>query len=90
MEVALHFAERKSRLQPDADGRGIDQRAVSRVEDRRRNAIAVRNRIVGGGAPAILARAQIDGLHHRRRVVTRPDHHGDAQRELIADWCTGS
>jgi hypothetical protein len=35
MEMTLHFAERKSRLQADADRRGIDWRVVDRVEDRR-------------------------------------------------------
>ena len=38
MEVALDFANRNSRLQPDADRRGIDRRVVPRIEDRRRNA----------------------------------------------------
>jgi len=57
VEVAFHFAKRKPRLQADADGRRVDWRAVlgvvQGIENRRRNALAVRDRIVGDDAPAL-------------------------------------
>ncbi len=40
--------------------------------------------LLGGPAPALVRRIEIDGLHHRGRVVARRDHERDTQRELVA------
>ena len=75
--MAFDLAEREAGIEMHRDGDRIGRRLHGRIEHRRRDAVAIRYRIVGA-APA--AAAKIDGLHDRRRIVARRDHEGHAQR----------
>ncbi len=92
--MALHLAEREAGREAHRDPGRVDRRMQRGVEHRRRDAVAVwhrrhrigaiRHRIGDARAPAVLARTQVDALHHRRRIEARTDHERHAQREFAA------
>ena len=82
--MAFHLAEREAGLQMNRDPGRIDRRVLRGIEHRRRDAIAVGDRINMARAPAVAAGAEVDALHDGCGIIARADHHRHPQRKLAA------
>jgi hypothetical protein len=79
--MAFHIAKREAGIEMRRDGDRIGWHLDARVEHRRGDAVAIRDRIIGRFvclAPA--AAAEIDRLSDGRRIVARRHHQRHAQR----------